>query len=198
LRAPNLLLLDEPTNHLDLASIDALLKALESYQGTILFVAHDHYFLKSLTTKVAWPSEKDFRIYPGGYEEYLWARAHRSADFDPGSRSPMPQPALTDTEPPAVEEELRPGQAAREERRFRQRAAVKREREIRELENRIHELEERRKRFEKALAEPEFCKDPTRSQPYLNGHRETVEELDALYARWMELDDGEREAPGER
>jgi ATP-binding cassette subfamily F protein 3 len=181
---------------LDLASVDALLTALESYQGTILFVAHDHYFLRSLTTKVAWPSEKDFRIYPGGYEEYLWAHTHRPADFDPGNKSPMPQPALADTSPPTVEGKVQPGQAAREERRFQQRAAVKREREIRELENRIHELEERRKRFEKALAEPEFFKDPTRSQPYLNGHRETVEELEGLYARWMELDDGEHGAPG--
>lgn len=195
LKAPNLLILDEPTNHLDLASIDALLRALESYQGTVLFVAHDHYFLSRLTTKVAWPSEKEFRLYPGGYDEYLWARVHRHADFDPGSGSPMPQSVPIDE---TVEETVKPGQVARDERRFRQRAAVKRGREINELESRIRELEERRDRFEKALAEPEFYKDPMRSLPYLNGHRETVEELEDLYARWMELHDGDRPAKREK
>jgi ATP-binding cassette subfamily F protein 3 len=92
LRAPNLLLLDEPTNHLDLASVDALLQALKDYKGTIIFVAHDRYFLNRIANKVAWPSGRRFRLYPGGYEDYLWARAHRPADFDPGQSTPMPQP----------------------------------------------------------------------------------------------------------
>ncbi|MCO4772134.1 MAG: ABC-F family ATP-binding cassette domain-containing protein [Deltaproteobacteria bacterium] len=68
---PNLLLLDEPTNHLDLGTKNALLKALESYQGTIVFVSHDRSFLRALATKVLELRPGDPLVYPGSYIEYV-------------------------------------------------------------------------------------------------------------------------------
>ena len=88
-----------------------------------------------------------------------------------------------------VPDDGKPAVSARDEAKRQQRAEAKRERLMKELESRIQELEERRKRFEKVLADPEFYKDAVRSQPYMEGHREASTELEELYARWVELQD---------
>lgn len=71
LRPVNLLILDEPTNHLDLHSKDVLLKALEGFGGTVLFVSHDRGFIESLATRVLELSSGRHRIFPGNYYYYL-------------------------------------------------------------------------------------------------------------------------------
>ena len=67
----NLLLLDEPTNHLDIGSREVLLDALKRYEGTIMFVSHDRFFLKELATKVLEVDKGTVYLHPGGYESYL-------------------------------------------------------------------------------------------------------------------------------
>ena len=71
LRPANLLLLDEPTNHLDLDAKRALLNALADYQGTIVFVAHDRYFMDALATRVAAIGGGGAALYWGNYSDYL-------------------------------------------------------------------------------------------------------------------------------
>ncbi len=68
---PNVLVLDEPTNHLDLESIEALIKALREFEGTILFVSHDRAFVSALATRILEVTEQGFRDFPGTYDEYL-------------------------------------------------------------------------------------------------------------------------------
>lgn len=67
----NLLLLDEPTNHLDIGSREVLLDALKRYEGTIMFVSHDRFFLKELATKVLEVDKGNIYQHPGGYDSYL-------------------------------------------------------------------------------------------------------------------------------
>ncbi len=69
--APNLLVLDEPTNHLDIATKRALMKALSSYQGTLLFVSHDRAFLRSVATRVLELTAAGPHVYNGSYNEYV-------------------------------------------------------------------------------------------------------------------------------
>ncbi len=69
--APNLLVLDEPTNHLDIATKRALMKALSSYQGTLLFVSHDRAFLRSVATRVLELTAAGPHVYSGSYNEYV-------------------------------------------------------------------------------------------------------------------------------
>ncbi len=71
----NVLLLDEPTNHLDLRAKDVLLSALLEFSGTVVFVSHDRYFIDKLATKVFEVGNGTVNIYPGNYEDYLWATA---------------------------------------------------------------------------------------------------------------------------
>ncbi len=82
--APNLLVLDEPTNHLDLVTKRALVRALESYEGTLVFVSHDRAFLRALATRVLeLEPGKPPRLYGGTYDEYVAASGHAA----PGMRT---------------------------------------------------------------------------------------------------------------
>jgi ATPase subunit of ABC transporter with duplicated ATPase domains len=68
---PNVLVLDEPTNHLDLESIHALAEALKAFEGTVLFVSHDRWFVSELATRVLEVTPDGPRDFPGTYAEYL-------------------------------------------------------------------------------------------------------------------------------
>ena len=68
---PNLLLMDEPTTHLDLSSIDALAYALDQFQGTVIFISHDVYFIRALANHVVHVNAGQLTHYPGGYQYYL-------------------------------------------------------------------------------------------------------------------------------
>ncbi len=96
LRPNNLLLLDEPTNHLDIRAKDVLLPALLEFEGTMVFVSHDRYFIDRLANKVIHIEDGDVEVYPGGYEEFLWSRQRRAEDEPelaaPASKSEAPPP----------------------------------------------------------------------------------------------------------
>jgi ATP-binding cassette subfamily F protein 3 len=70
----NFLLLDEPTNHLDMRAKDVLLRALQDYTGTVVFVSHDRYFIDKLATRVFEVEEGRVKVFPGNYEDYLWRK----------------------------------------------------------------------------------------------------------------------------
>src|SRR5438270_221583 len=74
LHPANFLLLDEPTNHLDMRAKDVLLKALTDYNGTVVFVSHDRYFIDKLATRVFVVGGGRVVVYPGNYEDYLWRK----------------------------------------------------------------------------------------------------------------------------
>ena len=77
---PNVLVLDEPTNHLDLEGIDALARGLEAFEGTILFVSHDRWFVSRLATRVIDLTEDGITDHEGSYEEYLARQAKDRLD----------------------------------------------------------------------------------------------------------------------
>ncbi|MFN7687088.1 MAG: ABC-F family ATP-binding cassette domain-containing protein [Sphingobacteriales bacterium] len=77
LQAPDLLLLDEPTNHLDLPSIEWLEKYLQHYQGSVVIVSHDKYFLNRMVTKIVELYQKELHIYAGNYDYYEKEKAIR-------------------------------------------------------------------------------------------------------------------------
>jgi ATP-binding cassette subfamily F protein 3 len=86
LNASNMLLLDEPTNHLDLDSKEVLLDALADYDGTLVFVSHDRYFVDKLATKVIEVGGGEALLYLGGYEDFLDWKKLREA----GAAAPLP------------------------------------------------------------------------------------------------------------
>ena len=82
----NFLLLDEPTNHLDLRAKDVLLRALLDFDGTIVFVSHDRYFIDRLANKVVHVGDGELEVYPGGYEDFIWSRERRARERETEAR----------------------------------------------------------------------------------------------------------------
>ncbi len=71
LQQPNVLVLDEPTNHLDIKSREVLLNALKKYEGTVLFVSHDKFFVSQLANRILHLTKEQTEFYPGDYDEFL-------------------------------------------------------------------------------------------------------------------------------
>ncbi|HYH80757.1 MAG TPA: ABC-F family ATP-binding cassette domain-containing protein [Longimicrobium sp.] len=82
LEQPNVLVLDEPTNHLDLESIEALVAALQNYEGTLILVSHDRWFVGQLATRVVEITRDGIRDYRGTYQEYVHACGDDHLDAD--------------------------------------------------------------------------------------------------------------------
>lgn len=82
LEQPNVLVLDEPTNHLDLESIEALVEGLRAYDGTLILVSHDRWFVRQLATRVVEITPEGIRDFRGSYEEYVHACGDDHLDAD--------------------------------------------------------------------------------------------------------------------
>ncbi len=175
LRPNNLLLLDEPTNHLDLRAKEVLLPALLEFDGTIVFVSHDRYFIDRLANKVIHVGDGDLEVYPGGYEDFLWSRQRRAGE---GPRNPAP----------SVSKELGAAlQSARKAapRRMNPIKAAKIRRRIDNLEDEIERLEEGCRVLQLELASPgtgrarrqRVLEDLEASQRAMQRHEEEWAEL---------------------
>jgi ATP-binding cassette subfamily F protein 3 len=138
---PNFLLMDEPTTHLDMASIEALMEALRQYEGTLVFISHDVYFIQSIATSVLHVRGGQLTFYPGDYDYYL----HKT-----GTESAVA--GLVADDKPAPAESTGPAAKAKdqkridaEERKRRSQVRQKFARELSSIESKILELELRQK-----------------------------------------------------
>jgi len=144
---PNLLLMDEPTTHLDLASVDALIEALEPFNGTLIFISHDVHFIRALSNHVARVEAGQLRHFTGGYQYYLdkTAQSARAALTSSGrdalphvQADPHVSPAPSRKEQKRLEAEQR--QARSRIRQELQRRIAALESEITTLESKQMEL----------------------------------------------------------
>ena len=144
---PNLLLMDEPTTHLDLASVDALVTALGQYEGTLIFISHDVYFIRALANHVVHVNAGRLTHYPGGYQYYLdktapvSERAGLTSGFEEKPRAVLPvedRPSVKAREQKRLEAEQR--QARSRERKGQQQIVHRLEKEIAGMEQRQAEL----------------------------------------------------------
>jgi ATP-binding cassette subfamily F protein 3 len=111
----NFLLLDEPTNHLDMRAKDVLLKAIEDFQGTVVFVSHDRYFIDKLATRVFEVADGKVTLYPGNYEDYLWRKSGGGSAAVPAISTPAKQPAQQQRQSaPQHHKQSAPQQAAKQ------------------------------------------------------------------------------------
>ena len=186
---PNLLLMDEPTTHLDIPSIDALAAALDQYQGTLIFISHDVYFIRALANHVVRVSGGKLTHYPGDYQYYLdktSATSERAALTDAG-RDELPRVAdskkTLDASVAGVSrrdqkrEEAEQRQARARARRARQEIVTRLEKEIAKLETRQAELTadlEKPGTYEKSGAAMHVNRDLS----------DVMENLERLTAEW--------------
>jgi len=191
LRPANLLLLDEPTNHLDLQSKEVLLQSLKSYQGTLVFVSHDRYFVDSLSTRVIEVKGGKIDSCLGNYEDFLRLRQSQGDLSHSRQRVELGTTAKAGAEPVATKEERKRSQ---EERKEQQRVERRRQKDLAEVEERIEGKEQELAELEGRMADPDLYRDPDGWRQASSNHGRLKEELDELYQRWEELQQAEPES----
>lgn len=181
---PNLLLMDEPTTHLDLSSVDALITALDQYEGTLVFISHDVHFIRRTANHVVEVRDGRLRQFPGGYEYYVErTRMERAAV----AQRQVSNPRIAGPPP------LSGKAVTREERRLRAETIRDRGRQRRELEvrvqaaeSRIHDLEARQVELTAVMEAPETYADSARAMALSEELRTVLSELESLHLAWEE------------
>ena len=189
LNPPNLLLMDEPTTHLDLASVDALIEALEPYAGTLVFISHDVHFIRAIANHVVRVQSGQLRHFPGGYDYYLDKTSQRARDglTSGGATRPTGETGLNSTpddKPSQRNERKEQKRLAAEQRQARSRQRRELEHRVHALETEIAGLEVREKELVKELESPEAYATPGRAMAINNELRELHERLPVANAEW--------------
>ena len=177
LHPSNFLLLDEPTNHLDMRAKDVLLESLEKYNGTVVFVSHDRYFIDKLATRIFEIGGGKVEVFPGNYEDYMW-RKQRIAEGANGEIEKVASaPTLSDVpgyEPPKAEPRKRMNPI-----------------KLKQLQDRCQQLEAEIAQLERGIADSErrlqsfVSAEETQQQSDLLAQRRAA--LAALMSEWEEL-----------
>ena len=162
----NFLILDEPTNHLDIASREWIEEAVEAYDGTLLFVSHDRYFINRFATRIWELSDGTITDYPMGFTQYRQVKAQEEAE-----RIEPPKPARE--KPPAE----RPQRGNKAQQAARRQLTIC-ERDIAKAEERIAALD--------GEMEAAAC-DYERLNALVQEKDAAQAELDGLYERWEQL-----------
>ena len=171
----NFLVLDEPTNHLDLWARDALEQALTSFEGTVLFVSHDRFFVNRVADHLLVLEADRLRIVEGNYETYQHLLG-RSLEAKAGEESPETQSSESQKGAAKAQESRQP---ARTKRRFPYRKVADLEEEIFERETCIEKLH-------KELAQGDTHRDGDRVREIKAEISRHQEALSVLYEHWEE------------
>ena len=171
LRKDNLLFMDEPTNHLDMDSREVLEHALDEFDGTLLAVSHDRYFINRVANRVIEMSAEGVSEYLGNYDDYLEKK--RAALLPEEAASD----GLTQTQRDKLKRKERLARESRRQLEDRVRAA---EAEIARTEAEVAHLEAE-------MAAPGAWQDPEAGRALTESHARAKETLDALYDEWAEL-----------
>ena len=171
----NLLVLDEPTNHLDITSKQVLEDALENYEGTIVFVSHDRYFINKIANKVLDITGDDYNIYLGNYDYYLEKREQE-----------LIAKKLKEEETDEVQEKVANDYVLGKEEKKRIR---KLERTREELLEKIESLEEKVTLVNNELTKEEVYTDAIKVQEYNEELRSLNQEIEDLNNTWLEIEE---------
>ena len=183
LHPSNFLLLDEPTNHLDLRAKDVLLNALQEFNGTVVFVSHDRYFIDKLATRIFEVGNGKVEVFPGNYEDYLWRKQGGASQIAATASETAP---TTSTLEPAIANNGDSAQFPSETKQKRMNPI-----KLRQMKERVGEIEEEITKLEAGMAECEHAlltfvsaQETARLTQLLEARRN---DLESLMKEWAEI-----------
>jgi ATP-binding cassette, subfamily F, member 3 len=175
----NVLVLDEPTNHLDIPSREALEAALDAYQGTIITVSHDRYFLDRIATQIlSFEPDRTVEIFNGNYSEFHeWklSRESKPKEFEFSNYKSPTEDSESKTENQKPKTDLSKNQLQKVERR------------IKEIEAEIPLAEEKLAQLTLEMSRPEVAADHAKLQAANEKYSEMETKIQSLYEEWDEL-----------
>ncbi len=166
----NFLILDEPTNHLDIISKEALEDALQEFDGTILVVSHDRYFLNKVCSKILHLEKDGITEYHGNYDYYIEKRNSMLSK----NKSNCNEPGLTKTQ-------IKEARKKEKEQKAKQK---KQKQEIERIELEIHNTEEQISELELQLCDESVYNDHTKAQEITSQIENMKTALQNLYEIW--------------
>ncbi|MFD2873999.1 ABC-F family ATP-binding cassette domain-containing protein [Mucilaginibacter ximonensis] len=171
----NFLVLDEPTNHLDMASVNILIQALQQYEGTVIVVSHDRYFLDNIANKIWFIEDQKIKEYPGTYQEYEEWAAKRKVE----------PKGLPIAQPKKEEKKLEPVKVQPSENKQQQ--LKKMNQDLSKMEEQISVLEKAVKDMETALADEKIYNDAGKLKETNATYSQKKDELKLTQQKWEEL-----------
>ena len=169
----NFLILDEPTNHLDITSKEILETALNAYEGTVLYVSHDRYFINRTASRILELTQQQFVNYIGNYDYYLEKKDLLTPVSDTA-------PAATANEPSAQKLDWK-------QQKESQAIARKKENDLKKCEAQIEKLESRNSELDTEMTKPENATNVAKLQEIAKEQEAITAELEILYEKWEEL-----------
>ena len=174
----NFLILDEPTNHLDIASKEILEDAVNAYEGTVLYVSHDRYFINRTASRILELSGGQLTGFLGNYDYYLEKKTGDLPNGDLAVKN-------TVSKAPAPPSEGMQDWKAQKEQQAKQR---KKENDIRKCEEEIAKLEKKDKQLDNEMALPENATNVAKLQELTKEKESISAKLEELYEKWETLE----------
>jgi len=174
----NFLVLDEPTNHLDMASVNILIQALDQFEGTLIVVSHDRYFLDNVANKIWFIENQKIKVYPGTYAEYDEWNAKRKIE-----QKNAPAPKVVEKK-----EEKKPEPTKQQPHSENKHQQLKKlNQDLAKMEEQMTELEKAVKQYEAQLADEKLYSDAHKSKEVTRNYEAKKLELGGVQQRWEAL-----------
>lgn len=173
----NFLILDEPTNHLDITSKEILETALNAYEGTVLYVSHDRYFINKTASRILELTHQEFVNYIGNYDYYLEKKE---------ILTPVSENSANTNEAEPSSQKLNWKQQKETQALLR-----KRENDLKKCEEKIETLEAKNAALDEEMTRPEIATNSAKLQEIAREKEDIEAELETLYAKWEELSETE-------
>ncbi|MGI4729432.1 MAG: ABC-F family ATP-binding cassette domain-containing protein [Janthinobacterium lividum] len=174
----NFLILDEPTNHLDIASVNILIQAIQQYEGTVIAVSHDRFFLDNIANKIWFIEDQQIKVYPGTYAEYEIWQAKRKLEAKTAPVASQPK-----------KEVKKETVAVKQPTEDKSKALKKLNQDLSGMEQKIAELEKSIKQLEAELSDDKIYKQQNRLQEVNKNIKQKQQELKQQQEKWEILAD---------
>lgn len=195
----NFLILDEPTNHLDITSKEILENAIQNYEGTVLYVSHDRYFINETATRILELTGNTLVNYIGNYDYYLEKKDELTKIYAPQAGTGTHETAMLfratasgngnmlSSSASVISGSETDGKKDWKQQKEEQARERKRQNDLKKTEDRITQLETRNGEIDTLLASPDVYTDVAKCIELNNEKASITAELEELYAKWEEL-----------
>lgn len=192
----NFLMLDEPTNHLDMHSCDLLIESLKKYEGTMILVSHDRYFVSRTANKIWEIVDQEIKEFKGGYEEWVqWKERMKAREQKPepkksGQKTPAahnagkPEPHRPQAEKAAAAPAPQPPAAINKELK---KELQKVQKQFQQVEEKLAALNREKAALEASLADPQTYSDKTRFLETETAYKKAGQDIQSLNEQYERL-----------
>ncbi|WP_046371676.1 ABC-F family ATP-binding cassette domain-containing protein [Flavihumibacter petaseus] len=182
----NFLMLDEPTNHLDMHSVELLVDALNKYEGSLIMVSHDRYFISKAANKIWEIVDHEIKEFKGTYAEWIeWKeRMAKQASKSTADKNPAPPPAPVANNAPVKPAPTQPVPSKPAPSRDLRKELQQLQRQFSQLEEKLNKAKEKKSQLEAALADPATYSDKQKFTEAETAYKKQADLVDTMNSEY--------------